>query len=198
MKTIKKYLIVPSIALMLFSSLSPLGATENLEVNTTEKSKKVQMELATPSSGAINVMLYDEADRLVYSDKISAGETFAGEFDFSTVREGSYRLTSEIGNMRYNRILHVSDNKVEFTESYYSFTPVFRVVDDKLQVFYINNLEDSFSIIVEDESGYLYDGYYSDMGDDYNKTYGLQGLKSGSYTVQLMSGQEVFSFEFKL
>lgn len=146
-----------TISLILLSPvfLPPVGATENLEVIAIENAKTVRMELTTPASVAINVTLYDEAERIYYSDKISAGATFEDEFDFSTVRKGTYRLVSELGNLRYNQIFQVNENAMEFQESFSTFIPQFKLNEDQLMVHFINNFQRTLGISIEDELGHV-------------------------------------------
>lgn len=196
MKTIKINTIISSLVLILASVTIPAKAIENLEVSTIDDAKKIRIELNTPASEAINVRLYSKSKRVLYSDRIAAGATFEDEFDFSTVRKGTYSLVSELGSLRYNRIFHVDENAVEFKESYYTFIPQFKYEDDQLMVHFINNQNESLGVSIEDEYGRVFDAYYNAPGDTFNRIYALDDLSTGSYVIYLMSGQEMFSYEF--
>jgi hypothetical protein len=173
-------------------------ATGNLEVKTVENDKTVRMAINTPAEGEISLLLYDQFDRVYFNDRISAGTTFEEEFDFSAVRRGTYRLVSEMGNMRYNRVFKVGKDAVEFQESFYSFVPQFKVDGDRLLVHLIKNPEVTLGVSIEDGFGQVFDAYYEDPGNTFSKVFGLDGLESGFYVFRLMSGNEVFSHEFTI
>ncbi len=196
MKTIHTTFIATGLMIIFSLVASPAGATGNLEVNTLENEKTVRMELSTPAEGEINVILFDAAERILYNDRISAGATFEDEFDFSTVRKGTYRLISELGSLRYNRVFHVDENAVKFQESYYMFIPQFKYEEDQLMVHFINNQQNSLGISIEDEYGRVFDAYYDAPGDTFSRIYALDDLSTGSYVIHLLSGEEMFSYEF--
>lgn len=188
--------ILLGIIILSFTIISSVEATENLEVSRIEKSKMVRMELNTPAEAAINVRLLNANDRILYSDQISAGATFEDEFDFSTVRNGTYRIVSELGNKRYNRVFTVTDNAVEFKESFYSFVPQFELKDETLLVHYIKNFDGNVGISIEDETGRIFDAYYEEDAFEFANAYGLEGLQPGAYVFHLQSGKEHFSYTF--
>jgi len=196
MKNLHTTFILTGFILIFSIGMRPAEATGNLEVNTLDNEKMVRMELNTPASVAISVRLYDEADRIFYNDQISAGTTFEDEFDFSTVRKGTYRLVSELGSLRYNRIFQVDENLVEFKESYYTIIPQFKKEQDQLMVHMINNQENSLGVSIEDEYGRVFDAYYDAPGDTFERIYALDDLSSGDYVIHLISGKEMFSYEF--
>ncbi len=196
MKTIHNTFIATSLMIIFSLVAPPAGATGNLEVNTLDNEKTVRMELTTPAEGEINVILYDAAERIFYNDRISAGATFEDEFDFSSVRNGTYSLVSELGSLRYNRVFHVDEHAVKFQESYYTFIPQFRYEEDELMVHFVNNQQNSLGISIEDEYGRVFDAYYDAPGDTFNRIYALEDLSTGSYVIHLMSGEEMFSYEF--
>lgn len=196
MKATVQHIVFSSIAFMAFSLLSPVMATGNLEVNTLENDKTVRMALNTPAEGEISLVLYDQFDRIYFNDRISAGTTFEEEFDFSAVRRGTYRLVSEMGNMRYNRVFKVGKDAVEFQESYYSFVPQFKVDGDRLLVHHIKAPSETVAVSIEDAYGQIFDAYYGDSGNIFTKVFGLDRLERGSYMIRFMSGNEMFSHEF--
>jgi hypothetical protein len=185
-------------AFLTFTFAAPVAATGNLEVSTLENEKTVRMELNAPAEGEINLVLYDQSDRIFFNDRISAGTTFEEEFDFSTVRRGTYRLVSEMGNMRYNRIFSVGKDAVELRESYYSFVPQFKVDGDRLLVHHIKDANEDIGISIEDSYGQVFDAYYEDSGTTFSKVFGLDRLGNGSYVIRIMTGNGLFSHEFSI
>lgn len=198
MKAKVQHILFSSIAFIAFSLLSPAMATGNLEVNTLKNEKTVRMALNTPAEGEISLVLYDQSDRIHFNDRISAGATFEEEFDFSTVRRGTYRLVSEMGNMRYNRVFKVGKDAVALQESYYTFVPQFKVDGDRLLVHLIKDANEDVGISIEDGYGQVFDAYYEAPGPTFSKVFRLDDLESGFYEIRLMFGSELFSHEFTI
>jgi len=198
MKATIQHILFSGAAFVILTFATPVSATGNLEVSTLENEKTVRMELNAPAEGEINLVLYGQSERIYFNDRISAGTAFEEEFDFSTVRRGTYRLVSEMGNMRYNRIFRVSRDAVEFQESYYSFVPQFRIEGDRLLVHHIKDANEDVGISIEDSYGQVFDAYYEDSGTTFSKVFGLDRLGNGSYVIRIMTGSELFSHEFSI
>ncbi len=183
---------------MSFLMMLPVGATENLEVNAIEASKKIQLELGSPAEAEIDVRIYNNLNRKIYSDRISAGATFEREIDFSTFREGTYRLITELENVRYNRVLEVNADGIAFTDSYYSYVPFFIQEDEMMKVQFKNNLDSNIRVTFEDGWGEFFETYYQDPGRSFGAIFNLKELPRGTYFVRLYSGRDTFSYEFEI
>jgi hypothetical protein len=196
MKTRHIILTMMSSLFMLFSAVGTVKATEEVEVNTIEASKKIRMELSAPVYFEINVTLYGSFSRVLYNDQIAPGATFEDEFDFSAVRNGTYRLVSQKGHMKYHRVFSVSDSGVEMTDSYYSFYPQFKQEGDLLRMQFINTAQSGVSVRIVDAWGEVFNDYYSDPGKVFSATYGLNRLPAGYYTLQFESDDVFYTHEF--
>ncbi len=183
---------------MSFLMMLPIGATENLEVKSIEASKKIQLELGSPAEADIDVRIYNNLNRNVFSDRISAGATFEREIDISNFREGTYRLISELENVRYNRILEVYDDGIDITDAYYSYVPFFIQEDELMKVQYKNSLDANIRIAFEDSWGEFFETYYQDPGSSFGTIFNLKELPGGTYFVRLYSGRDTFSYEFEI
>lgn len=198
MKTKNYFIAVAGAFVLSFFMMSPLDASENLEVSAIEASKKIRMELETPANAEIEVNIFNNFNRVLYSDRISAGTTFETEFDFSTLKEGTYRLVSELGNIRYNRVLEVNDRGIEFKDSYYTYVPFFIQEGELMKVQFKNSLENSVRIQFEDSWGEIFEVYYQEPGISFGAMFSLQELPRGSYLIRLITGRDSFTQEFEM
>lgn len=191
-------LIILGAALMLLSASSTMKANENVEVTALEDAKKIRVELNTPASSSVNVILYNRFDRVVYNDQISEGSTFESEIDFSYMNRGTYRLASKVGNLKYNRIIEVTREGIEFTDSYYTMLPEFRVQDDMLLVHMLITQDEAVGVSIEDSNGSVVNNYYYEPGVTFSIAYGLENLSQDTYTIRLLAGKDMFSYEFEV
>jgi len=198
MKNMKKILVASLLSLsFVFSSFESM-ASENLEVVIMENSQMMRMEVNNPSSKQINVYLFDENEREIYSEKVEPWKTTESQFDFAGFKNGTYTLTSEVSNLKLTRVLEVSENDVKLVESFYSFIPVFEKKDDKLIVHYINNGAEDIGISIENERGPYYDAYFGNGDIVFTKSFSLENLEAGTYKFQLISKGNFYSHEFKV
>jgi hypothetical protein len=121
MKKNNIYVIGMGVIFLMFSSVRPAAAAEEVENKAKGEPVVIPVELTNPAS--INVIVYDNADRVVYKDSIPAGSTFEDAVDFSS----------------FIRILNVEDSGIVLSESYYSFTPQFEQEEKLLRVNFINS-----------------------------------------------------------
>jgi hypothetical protein len=197
MKTKKNILIGVGTFIMSFILMMPVRATENVEINVIEASKKIRVELESPAEAEIDVRIYNNFNRVLYTDRISAGATFDTEIDFSTFKKGTYRLVSQLGNTKYNRVLEVSDSGIEVKESYNTYVPFFIQEDDLMKIQYKNSMEENIHIEFSDNIwGEFFDVYYQDSGMSFTAIYSLQQLPRGSYTITMYSGRDKYSHDF--
>jgi hypothetical protein len=185
-----------SLSLILFSLES--RASENLEIVIIENSPLMKMEVKNPSFEEIDVYLYNQNDRRIFSDRIGAGETFESQFDFSELRNGTYTLVSEVSNMRLNRVIQVSGNKAELVDSYYTFLPVFELEENRFKIYYINNGAEDIGISIESKLNNYYDAYYDNAGLVFTRVYSLENFEPGSYKVTFSSKGDFHTYEFRV
>ena len=190
--------IITLAGFILLTVSSGVLATENLEVFTENKSRVIRMEMSNPSEVAIDVHLYDESNSPIYSDRIGSRSTFEHSYDLSGLEDGTYKLISEMGHMQYNRILEVKGMEVKISDSFYSFTPVFKMQDGLVLVHFINNERADIGISIEDESGALFDSF--NKGDEpvFSEAFAVDNLARGSYTLKFASQGKFHTFEFEV
>lgn len=196
---IKKNTLITSVFGMSFILFSVnTSAIEDLEVKIDENKPVVRMEINIPSTNEIDFYLYNANERMIFSDRAELFETFESQFDFSEYRKGTYTLVSEIGNMRYNKVLEVKDSKVELIDSYYSFTPIFQQEGDLLTMYFINNGDGDIAVSIEDMSNTYYDAYYGSEDLIVQKVYSLENFRTGEYTFRFSANSEIYEHVFEV
>lgn len=198
MKTGNIKLILSGAIIMLISSAATVGATEDLDVTTIDDTRKIRMELNEPAASTVNVILYNSYGTVVYDNLISEGATFDNEIDFSDMRRGTYKLSSKVGNLKYNRIIEVTSNSVELTDSYYTMLPQITQKDGKLMVHMPNIPESTIGVSIEDSNGSVVNDYYYEPGETFSIVYSLKNLSRDIYTIRLLTDTDVFVHEFKV
>lgn len=195
MKKQNIFLLGLSVVLM-FSTVRPAEAVEEFEIKTIEESKMIRMEVSNPASSEINVVLYDRAERIIYNDRIPAGATFEDKFDFAKVRQGKYRLVTQLENISLVRVFDVKENGIALAESYYSFTPQFVQEDELLSIIFLNSPKEQVRVEITDSWETIFEDYYKNPGMTFKKNYDLRELPRGFYTFRLISDREEFSYDF--
>ena len=194
----KNYIIIALAGFTLLTVSSGVRASENLRVFTDENSMVIRMEMSSPMEAAIDVHLYDGSNSAIYSDRIGRLSTFEESYDFSGLEDGTYKLVSEMGHMQYNRILNVNGTEVKISDSFYSFSPLFKMQDGLVHVQYINNERAEIGISIEDESGALFDSFYEGDEPIFAEAFAVDNLSRGSYTLKFISQGEFHTFEFEV
>ena len=170
-------------------------ASEYMNITSMNNSKSIQVEIDAPQLVPVIVYLQSEDDKIIYMENIVAGSTFDQQIDFNDYNNGTYILTSQKGNMRYNSIIEVNDSYAEITSEYYSFIPEFRMNEDRIIVHYINNVSDKVNVKIKDRWGLVYNEYFYDDAI-FSRAFTTEGLVEGDYTLEFTSEGETFTFTF--
>lgn len=197
MKKNNIYLMGLSAIFMLTSFVRPASAVGEMEMKASSE-PEMRKELSNPGVAGINVIVYDGTDRIVYNDRIPAGSNFEDQFDFSGVEEGTYRLVKQLDDINFIRNIKVQENGVVISESLYSFTPRFEQDEKLLSVKFMNLPETQVRVKITDSWETIFEDSYQETASNYTRNYDLQSFPRGTYTFQLMSDQEEFSYKFEV
>jgi len=199
MKIKRNFIAIPIVGMFLFSLPVSSKSFENVEVEMVENERAVIMEVKNENLLSINVSLFTNNEREIFSERVENGETFESKIDFEGLRNGRYTLVSQIGNMKVNKVLEVKDTQVELVDRYYSYVPTFAQEGDLLTVYYINDMSAAIGVSIEDDFYSYLDTYY-DSSDNtiFKKVYSLKNLEPGTYQFNMTSKGEFFTHEFEV
>jgi len=198
MKTIYKNIRYAFPVLLLMVISPGAGASENLEVTTEVNSRVIRMNMNTPTSETMDVLLFNDRNRMIHQDKIESLSLYDESYDFSDLKDGTYTLVSAVANMRLSRVLEVEGSEVKLADSYYTFQPHFKVVDDRILVHYVVEGNKDIGISIESGSTTLFDAFYGDNERIFAKSFAIDDLSKGSYTLHFVSQGEFYSFDFEV
>lgn len=194
----KKILFTSILSLAVAVASTESRASENLEVALIENSRTLRLEINSPILETVNLRLYNENDRVIFSERVELADSYESQLDFTDLRNGNYTLVSEVANMRVNKLIKVSETSVQLQDSYYSFIPVFKQENDKLSVYYVNNGGADIGISIENEYDVLSDFYFNDGVKVFNKTFSLAKLSAGNYMIRFVSKGQFHTHEFQV
>lgn len=197
MKTRKNILKATLLGMTLLMLPINLKSIESLEVIIDEKAAALTLKVNAENKNEINFSIYNENERMIFSDRAEMNESFESLVDFSEYRQGTYKLVSTTGSFRYHKILEVKDSKVEIIDSFYSFTPVIQQDGDQLIVHYKNFANSDIGIGFTDESNNYFDFFYDAEGDMvFQKVFSLKNFESGEHTLTFTANGEFFEHVF--
>ena len=198
MKTIYRNILHSFPVLMLMVISLGAIASENLEVTTEVNSRVIRLNMSTPTAETMDLLLFNDRNRVIYQDKIASLSLYEESYDFSDLKDGTYTLVSAVANMRLSRVLDVRGSEVKLADSYYTFQPHFKLVDDKILVHYVIEGNKDIGISIESGSTTLFDAFYGNNERVFAKTFAIGDLAKGSYTLHFVSQGEFYSFDFEV
>ncbi len=198
MKTTNRYLPHVIALSLLFAISSGARASERLEVNIENNTKLVHVTINSPVSESMDLVLFNDQNRVIYEEKLENVSRFEHSYDLSGYEEGTYTLVLEKENMNYHRVIDVRGSGVTLADSFYTFKPVFKMVDDKLLVHYINNGHREIGISIEHGSETLFENYYGNHEQVFSEVFTVEDLGIGNYTLRFVSQGEFHAFEFEV
>lgn len=198
MKKINNLLFASLIISIFIPGSFSVKASENLEVVIIENENIIRMEVENPSSEVMDIYLYNNNKKEIFSKRVGLGETLESQYDFTKLKNGTYTLVSEVAHMRLNRVIEVKGSQANLVDSYYSFMPVFAQKDDRLLVHYVNNGEEDIGISIENTRGEIFDAFYDNNDLIFTQTFSLENLEAGNYTFHFISKGNFHTHEFEV
>jgi hypothetical protein len=185
-------------ALIFVAGVTQARAFENVEVSIEDNSNVVQLKISNPSIGNLDLMLLNSRDQVIREDRMGDLSSLEQSYNFDGLKEGTYTLVSSLRHMHYTKVLEVRDSKVTMTDSYYSFSPTFKMEDDKILVHYVMEGDRDVSVSIEQNSDTIFDSFFDNNEKVFSKAFAIDGLSSGSYTMRVVSQDDFYSYEFQV
>ncbi len=199
MKRSKKYsLLLVAMVLITGAASVNLRGIESLEVSAIENTRMIRLETNAPSVNSFELLLMDRWNRTIYSENISSEAEFEKIIDLSGYKNGTYRIIAQSGNLRLNKVIRVTGDRIETRDSYYSFVPQFRTENGKILVHYINHGVNSIDMVIESASGIHLDQGIVSIPASVNYAIPTGQLASGHYTLYFYAGRELFTHRFRI
>jgi hypothetical protein len=173
-------------------------AFENIEVSIEDNSKVVQLKMNNSTWQSIDLVLLNERDRVIHEDHIGNLSSLEQSFDFNDLDDGTYTLVSSMEQMRYNKVLEVRESQVSMTDSYYTFSPKFKMEGDKILVHYLFEGDRDISVSIEKNEDTIFDSFFDNNEKLFSKAFAIDELASGAYTMRLVSQDDFYSYEFEV
>lgn len=198
MKNINKLFFTSLISMIFILGSFSTRASENLDVVIIDNSNIIRMEVKNPSSEAMDIYLFNENKREIFSKRVGLGEILESQYDFTNLKNGTYTLVSEVAHMRLNRVIEVKDSQANLVDRYYSFLPVFTQKDDQLLLHYVSNGGEDIGVSIENSKGEIFDDYYDNEDLIFTKTYSFENLEAGIYKFKFVSNGIFHTYEFEV
>ncbi len=156
------------------------------------------MEVKNPSSEVMDIYLFNDNKREIFSKRVGLGETLESQYDFTKLKNGTYTLVSEVAHMRLNRVIEVKGSQANLVDSCHSFLPVFAQKDDRLLVHYVNNGGEDIGFSIEDNEGEIYDAFFDNSDTIFTKPFSIENLEARNYKFHFTSKGNFYTHEFKV
>ncbi|WP_167604754.1 hypothetical protein [Maribellus sediminis] len=192
------------ILLMLFLIVTTSGSTIAKGILDVEiipvKKEKTEVDVHTVPNVPIVVQLEDGYGSVLYSDKEKpATFDYKKIYDFSNLDDGNYTFIVKVGNENSLKNLVVKNGTVQITGQKEELSPDFKL-DGKFLEFTFPNIDDKDTriLLYDKDNGYWV--YQESLLPKYDikQALNLSKLDSGNYMAVLISGKNVYNYDFKL
>lgn len=185
-------------AIIFIAGGTQVRAFENVEVSIEDNSNVVQLKMSNPSVEKLDLMLLNSRDQVIREDRMGDQSSLEQSYEFDGLKEGTYTLVSSLHHIHYNKVLEVRDSKVTMTDSYYSFSPNFKMEDDKILVHYVMDGDRDVSVSIYQNSDTIFESFFDNNENVFSKAFAIDELSSGTYTLRFVSQDDFYSYEFEV
>ena len=160
---------------------------------------KVLVSLEDVQADLVSLSIEDKNENVVYySSTISGDELYKKVYDVSNLADGTYYLIANFGSSKVKKEFVVSDSKVVYsnTNDEIACKPIFRQDGDLLYVMYQCPVNNPVEVDFKEDS----ETFYSHNIDKSRLAakYDLSYLPNGDYSVVLNTGDNKFTYNFKV
>ena len=200
MKTrVKTNVITVMMGLLLLVALTvtvKAGNTEDVRV-VMLSGKKVMLKVQNPSMQQIKINITDQTNQNLYSASLPEKEAFLKVYDLSKLPEGDYKLTLELNNKVLEKDVRIKGNESSIISEATQYLPYFSKKDNDLLVSYLNTGSNKVSVSFSNNANQ----FFTDTPEkqvSIQRSYSLKNLEPGQYTVELSSGDKLYSYAFEV
>ena len=142
--------------------------------------------------GTINI--YDQAGSIVWSENLEVSDLKGKVFDLKSLPNGDYEIVVSAENKELVQPFSIGFNSIalDATAKKAFFTPSFKVVDNKVDLTFLNSKIGNVDVSIIDASGNIvYEEAHKNILQ-LQKRYQLSNLNDGSYTMVVKTPQKAY------
>jgi len=195
MKTILKIILVIALALctdILFASGIMHG---NMMVNILPvTAEKALVNISTTGNSNIDLTVTNnKGNVLISKENLEPTKDYRSEFDFHTLKNGTYKVTAVGQDITTERLFRMTDKGIKVGKEKTYMKPNFAYKDGILKLSFLNFQRDNTTINLKNKKQLL---FTKDCGDTFTVLKGLDlsHLENGTYEVVLSAGNKAYSY----
>ena len=159
--------------------------------------KKAFIFITNPEKQSATINIQDlNSYQNLYSDRLSHDKIYRAVYDLSGLPDGKYKLIVDFGKKTIEKEIELSEKGSGITNELVYFEPVFSNDNNKLKIEYQNPLKEVVSVSFTDGDKSFFTDNLPDGLGSFVRSYNLEKLQSGSYSVELSSGNKNYYYSF--
>jgi hypothetical protein len=195
MKTIKFFLAVAFIAILSISTTyaNTLPVDDVIISNTTES---VVVNLGNVGNRAVMVKIVNESQETLMTETVKNTSDFIKKYNVAALPSGHYNMVILRPNSRVTQPFSVQNGELSLSEldKKVTYFPAFTFKNDQLDVNVFLGYYGMITLNLLDDDG---NKIYTDKSpnvEKLHKRYGFSGVSHGTYTVEVIAGDETFYY----
>jgi hypothetical protein len=195
MKTIKFFLVVAFIAtLSISTTYAKTSLVDDVIISNTTES--VVVNLGNVGNRAITVKIVNETQDIIMTESVKNTSDFVKKYNVAALPSGHYNMVILRPNSRVTQPFSVQNGELSLSEldKKVKFFPAFAFKNDQLDVNVFLGYYGTITVNILDDEG---NKIYTDKNQNtekVHKRYNFSGVSRGTYSVEVIAGDETFYY----
>ncbi|MBN1142838.1 MAG: DUF3244 domain-containing protein [Bacteroidales bacterium] len=195
-RSIKVILLVAG--LILSYSFQAKGAGNMIVHASVMSNKKVVLRISDAPKRALELNIENATTgELVYQKRLSKDTVYLKVFSLSNLPEGEYSLTIETEEKIYRKFLGITRDSCLLLGEAEDYKPIFDNENENLLITFRNSQDENLKVLFRNNLGIFFKDE-PNQATWFRRKYNLSMLEPGSYQVDLLAGDDTYSYSFEI
>ncbi len=199
MKKRRSFKVILLVAGMMMSYAVQAKSAGNMIVHASVMSnKKVVLRISDAPKRALELNIENSlTGEMFYQKRLSRDTIYLRVFSMSNLPEGEYSLTIETEEKVYTKFLGITRDSCLLLGEAEDYKPVFENENENLLITFRNSQEKNLKVLFRNNL----DVFFKDEPDQatwLKRKYNLSMLEPGSYQVDLLAGEDTYTYNFEI
>lgn len=199
MKTKKSIQVILLVAGLMMSCAIQAKSAGNMVVHASVMpNKKVVLRISDAPRRALELNIENSSTgEVVYQQRLTRDTVYLKVFSLSNLPEGEYNLTIETEEKIYSKFLGITRDSCLLLGEAEDYKPVFNNENENLLISLRNSQNKNLKVVFRNNLGVFFKDE-PDQSTWFRRKYNLSMLEPGSYQVDLLAGEDTYSYNFEI
>ncbi|MFO7370084.1 MAG: DUF3244 domain-containing protein [Bacteroidales bacterium] len=199
MKTKRNFKVILLVAGLMMGYAVQAKSAGNMVVHASVMpNKKVVLRISDAPKRALELNIENASTgEVVYQQRLSRDTVYLKVFSLTNLPEGEYSMTIETEEKVYRKFLGITRDSCLLLGEAEDYKPIFDNENENLLITFRNSKDEKLKVLFRNSLGIFFKDEPG-QATSLRRKYNLSMLEPGSYQVDLMAGNDIYTYSFEI